>query len=322
MKIGYLSKVLPNLEKIVPEDVESYVQISVRGNGLYATEDLEKIKNVDAFIVSMEPVNEQILSAANSVKIAQRLGVGYETLDLKATAERQIPACNIDGVNKEAVAEHNMALMLSLSKRLPQASAFTEAADWPAARTLTGSAFELKGKTLGIVGLGDTGSSLAKRAYPFEMNIIYSEIREVNTELASQIGAKRVSHEELFKTADIICICTDLNDQSRKMIDSDALSLMNSNTTLICCARGGIIEEHAVAAALKSGQILQAGIDVFEVEPIEPENPLIGMTNCILTAHVAGVTKPTTARIWDWAHENVRSVVVRGERPRWIRNGV
>ena len=322
MKIGYLIKVYPNLDKIVPDDVESYVQISTQENGLYTDEDLEKIREVDAFIVSMEPVNEQILSAANSVKIAQRLGVGYETLDLKATAERQIPACNIDGVNKEAVAEHNMALMLSLSKRLPQASAFTEAADWPAARTLTTSAFELKGKTLGIIGLGDTGSSLAKRAHSFEMNIIYSEIREVNTDLASQVSAKRVNHDELFKAADIICICTDLNDQSRGMIGSEALSLMNSNTTLICCARGGILDEHAVAEALKSGQILQAGIDVFEVEPIEPGNPLIGIPNCILTAHVAGVTKPTTARIWEWAHENVRSVVVRGERPRWIRNGV
>ena len=322
MKIGYLIKVLPNLEEIVPEDVESYVQISVQGNGLYTDEDLEKIKDVDAFIVSMEPVNEQILSAASSVKIAQRLGVGYETLDLKATAERQIPACNIEGVNKEAVAEHNMALMLSLSRRLPQASALTETADWPAARTLTASAFELKGKTLGIVGLGDTGSSLAKRAHPFEMNIIYSEIREVNTELASQIGATRVSHEELFRTADIVCICTDLNDQSRQMINSEALALMNPDTTLICCARGGILDEHAVAAALKSGKILQAGIDVFQVEPIEQDNPLIGIPNCILTAHVAGVTKPTSARIWDWAHENVRSLVVRGERPRWIRNGV
>ena len=97
---------------------------------------------------------------------------------------------------------------------------------------------------------------------------------------------------------------------------------MNPDTTLICCARGGILDEHAVAAALKSGQILQAGIDVFEVEPIEQGNPLIGIPNCILTAHVAGVTKPTSARIWDWAHENVRSLVVRGERPRWIRNGV
>jgi len=241
---------------------------------------------------------------------------------LKATAERQIPACNIEGVNKEAVAEHNMALMLALSKKLPQASALTESADWPAARTLSDGAFELKGLTLGIVGFGDTGSSLAKRARPFEMDIIYSEIREVNEGVASQLGAKRVSHEELFKTSDIVCICTNLNDTSRNLVNGKALALMNSRTTLICCARGGILDEVAVASALKSNQILQAGIDVFETEPIEPDNPLIGIDNCILTSHVAGVTKPTSARIWEWAHENVRAVVVKGERPRWIRNGV
>ena len=322
MKIGYLIKVRPDLEDIVPEDVEEYVQVSVGENGLYSDEDLEKVKDVDAFIIGMEPVNEQILSAATNVKIAQRLGVGYETLDLKATAERQIPACNIEGVNKEAVAEHNMALMLALSKKLPQASALTESADWPAARTLSDGAFELKGLTLGIVGFGDTGSSLAKRARPFEMDIIYSEIREVNEGVASQLGAKRVSHEELFKTSDIVCICTNLNDTRRNLVSGEALALMNSRTTLICCARGGILDEAAVASALKSGQILQAGIDVFETEPIEPGNPLIGIDNCILTSHVAGVTKPTSARIWEWAHENVRAVVVKGERPRWIRNGV
>ena len=322
MKIGYLIKVRPDLEDIVPEDVEEYVQVSVGENGLYSDENLEKVKDVDAFIIGMEPVNEQILSAATNVKIAQRLGVGYETFDLKATAERQIPACNIEGVNKEAVAEHNMALMLALSKKLPQASALTESADWPAARTLSDGAFELKGLTLGIVGFGDTGSSLAKRARPFEMDIIYSEIREVNEGVASQLGAKRVSHEELFKTSDIVCICTNLNDTSRNLVNGEALALMNSRTTLICCARGGILDEAAVASALKSGQILQAGIDVFETEPIESDNSLIGIDNCILTSHVAGVTKPTSARIWEWAHENVRAVVVKGERPRWIRNGV
>ena len=164
----------------MPEDVEEYVQVSVGENGLYSDEDLEKVKDVDAFIIGMEPVNEQILSAATNVKIAQRLGVGYETFDLKATAERQIPACNIEGVNKEAVAEHNMALMLALSKKLPQASALTESADWPAARTLSDGAFELKGLTLGIVGFGDTGSSLAKRARPFEMDIIYLSLIHIS----------------------------------------------------------------------------------------------------------------------------------------------
>jgi glyoxylate reductase len=322
MKIGYLIRVRPDLEDIIPADVESYARVHVGDDGRYSDEDLEKIKDVDAFVIGMEPVNEQILAAAPNVKIVQRLGVGYETLDLDATAKRQIPACNIEGVNKEAVAEHAMTLMLALAKKLPQASAFTEQADWPAARKLTSQSFELKGKTLGIIGFGNTGSSLAKRAHPFEMDIVYHDPKDVNADVAKQLGAKAVSFETLLKTADIVSVCTDLNETSRNMIDEKAIELMGPNTTFICCARGGIIDEAAMSKALHEGRIAQAGIDVFEIEPIRADNPLIGAPNCILTAHVAGVAHETTMRIWDWAHENVRAVVQRRERPQWIRNGV
>ena len=322
MNIAYLIKVRPDLEQIVPADVESYVQIYANENGVYTETDLRKITKADAFVISMEPVNEQILAAAERLKIVQRLGVGYETIDLEAVARRQIPACNIDGVNKEAVAEHNMALILSLAKKLPEAVNYTQQADWPSARALTRDAFELKGCTIGIIGLGDTGSSLAKRAYGFEMKIVYNDVRDVNSDIAERVGASRVTKEQLLSTADIVCVCTDLNNSTRNMIDADAIALMRPETTFLCCARGGIVDELALAQALKKGQILQAGIDVFETEPAGLGNPLLGLPNCMVTSHVAGVTHPTAMRTWDWAHENVRAVVTRGERPRWIKNGV
>lgn len=322
MKIGYLIRVRPDLEDIVPNDVESHVRIHVGDDGLYSDEDLAKIKDVDAFVIGMEPVNDQILDAAQNLKIVQRLGVGYETLDLEAIARRQIPACNIEGVNKEAVAEHSLTLLLALAKQLPDATRFTEAADWAEARKLTSRTFELKGKTLGIIGFGNTGSSMAKRAAAFEMNIIYNDPLDVNGDVAKKIGAKAVSREELLRTADVVSISVDLNDTSRKIIDADALAMMQPHALLICCARGGIIDEDALAAALKEGRIAGAGIDVFEIEPIRTDNPLIGCPNCILTAHVAGVAHETTMRIWEWAHDNIRAVVQRGERAQWIRNGV
>ena len=322
MNIAYLIRVRPDLEEIVPRDVENYVQIYAQPDGLYGEKDLEKVQNVDAFIISMEPVNEQILSVAEKLKIVQRLGVGYETIDLAATAGRQIPACNIEGVNKEAVAEHNIAMILSLAKRLPQAFDYTQKSDWSSARTLTRDTFELKGCTLGIIGFGNTGSTLAKRAHAFEMNIIYSDVRTVNEDIAASLGAQSVSLGLLLETADIVCICADLNDSTRNMMDADAIALMRPEAILVCCARGGILDEDALANALNAGQIAQAGVDVFKTEPINPGNPLLGLPNCMLTAHVAGVTHPTAVRTWEWAHENVRSVVVRGERPQWIRNGV
>jgi phosphoglycerate dehydrogenase-like enzyme len=321
VKIAYLLRVRPDLEDIIPDDVEG-VRVQVGDDGLYTDEDLAKVQDADAFVVGMEPVNEQILAATRKLKIVQRLGVGYETLDLDATAKRQIPACNIEGVNKEAVAEHSMALILALSKRLIEAQAHTQAADWASARTLTGKAFELKGRTLGIIGFGNTGSSLAKRAHAFEMNLLYNDVRDVNADLATQLGARKVDKDTLFAEADIINISTDLNSTSRNMIDAAALKKMRPETMLVCCARGGIIDEPALARALQNGELAAAAVDVFAIEPVHPDNPLIGLPNCLITAHVAGVTSDTTARIWDWAHDNIRAVVQRGEPPRWIRNGV
>jgi phosphoglycerate dehydrogenase-like enzyme len=321
IKIGYLLRVRPDLEDIIPRDVEG-VRIQVGDNGLYSDEDLAKIADADAFVIGMEPVNEQILAAAPRVKIVQRLGVGFETLDLEATAKRQIPACNIEGVNKEAVAEHSMMFILNLAKDFWHAQTHTQAADWLSARKLTAGAFELKGKTLGIIGFGNTGMSLAKRAHAFEMDLLYNDIEDVNADLAATLGAKKVDKATLFAQSDFVSISTDLNERSRGMINAQTLAQMQPHARLVCCARGGIIDEPALAQALKNGTIAAAAVDVFQVEPILADNPLIGLDNCILTAHVAGVVSDSTARTWEWAHDNVRAVVVKGERARWIRNGV
>jgi phosphoglycerate dehydrogenase-like enzyme len=321
VKIAYLLRVRPDLEKIIPADVDG-IRIQAGAGGLYSDQDLQAVRDVDAFVIGMEPVTEQLLAAAPKLKIVQRLGVGYETLDLQACARRNIPACNIEGVNKEAVAEHAMMLMLALAKRLFEANAAIQAADWLSARQLTMETFELKGKTLGIVGFGNTGASLAKRAHAFEMNLLYNDLRPVNADVAARLGARAVEKSTLYAESDFISICTDLNDSTRMMIDARALGQMRPHVRFICCARGGIVDESALADALRTGRIAAAAIDVFETEPILQDNPLIGLPNCILTGHVAGVTSDTTARTWEWAHENVRAVVQRGERPRWIRNGL
>ena len=321
LKIAYLLRVRPDLESITPDDVEA-VRIEVGDDGLYAPDDLEKVKDAEAFIVGMEPVNEQILSAAPALKIVQRLGVGYETLDLAATANRGIPACNLEGVNKEAVAEHCLALMLNLAKHLPKAMELTQQADWGAARQLTTQTCELYGKTLGIVGFGNTGTALAQRAHAFGMNILFNDTSTVDTKLAAAFNATASDKETLYQQSDFVCICTDLNDTSRMMINTEALQSMGRDTKFICCARGGIVDEPALASALQNGTIAAAAIDVFETEPVPADNPLIGLDNCLLTSHVAGVAHDTTMRIWNRAHDNVRAVIQKGQKPQWIRNGL
>lgn len=321
MKIAYLLRNRPDLDDIIPDDVEG-ITMHAGEDGRYSDADLARLGDVEAFVISMEPVHEQILAAAPKLKIVQRLGVGYETLNLKDCAARGIPACNIEGVNKEAVAEHAMMFMLAISKQLLQANAYMQKADWLSSRTLTKQTFELKGKTLGIVGFGNTGSQLALRAKAFEMNLLYNDLRDDNDALGASIGARKVEKEELWRSSDYVSICTDLNDTSRGMVDASVFEMMQPHANFICCARGGIVDEPALANALKTGQINAAAIDVFESEPMKADNPLMGLPNCLLTAHVAGVASDTTQRIWDWAHENVRAVVLRGEKPRWVRNGV
>jgi len=321
MKIAYLASGRPDLEAMIPADSD-HVIVAAGTDGQYSPDDLERIADVDAFIVSMEPVHEQILAAAKNLKIVQRLGAGYETLDLEAAARRGIPCCNIEGVNKEAVAEHCMTLILALSKCLFKAESLTRQCQWAEARWLTRQSSELKDKTIGIIGLGNTGSALARRARAFEMRILYNDIREIDPELVRDLEATFVEKPELFRVADIVSINTDLNPSSRNIANTETLAMMKPTALLICCARGGVLDEAALRDTLNRGGIAAAGIDVFEKEPIKPDNPLLQAENVILTSHIAGMTKQTSQRIFDWAYENVRAVVEGGERPRWVRNGV
>ncbi|HKI99312.1 MAG TPA: NAD(P)-dependent oxidoreductase [bacterium] len=321
MKIAYLAKARPDLQEMIPPDVEPVMLQSGPG-GVYSDDALAQVADADALVISMEPVNEQILAACKQLKIVQRLGVGYETLDLQAAAKRGIPCCNVPGANKEAVAEHGMTLLMALTRRLLEADRLTHELKWAEARLLTQHTFELYGKSIGIVGLGNTGSQLARRARAFGMRVYYNDIREIDVETIEATGAQFMEKDELFRTADIISVNTDLNDTTRNMIDARALALMKPSTLLVCCARGGIIDEAALRDALDSDRLAGAGIDVFSVEPIVKDNPLLDAKNCIVTSHVAGVTDETTRRIFEWAHDNVRAVVERGEKPRWVLNGV
>jgi phosphoglycerate dehydrogenase-like enzyme len=291
-------------------------------DGKYRAESLAQVADVDAFMVSAEPIHEQILAAAKKLKIVQRLGVGYDSLDLEAAKKRNIPCCNVAGVNKEAVAEHTLGLILALSKNLKEADRLTREANWGEARMLTKRSFELKGKTLGIVGFGAIGTSLARRAKAFEMQIVYNDIREIDPKEIEATGARFLEKPALFRTADIVSIHTTLNPTTRGVVDAQLIGLMKPTALLTCAARGGIVDEAALRDALNAGKIAGAGMDVFTVEPILPGNPLLQAKNLLLTSHLAGLSIESGKRSMTWALDNVRRVVERGEKPQWVVNGL
>ena len=323
MKIAYLMKDEVEVAKVAPPDVQ-WVQLAARPDKTWDPKELAKLRDVDALMVWSEPVTPEVIAAAPRLKIVQRLGAGYDVLlpCFEAARARGIPCCNVEGVNKETVAEHGMLLILALARKLMEMDQHARAARWPRELRPDNPIFELAGKTLGIVGLGHTGSELAKRAQAFRMRIVYNDIREIDPELVRSLEAHFQQKETLFREADVISINTDLNATSRGMVNARLIGLMKPTAILVCCARGGIIDEPALRDALNAGTIAGAGIDVFSPEPIRPDNALLSAKNTVLTPHVAGVTGQSITRSYAWAHENVRRVVERDEQPRWVVNGL
>ncbi|MCZ6558618.1 MAG: hydroxyacid dehydrogenase [SAR324 cluster bacterium] len=321
MKIAYLMKDRPDYFHRFDESAQ-YVIIGQEPDGSYSQQTLEELADVDALIVSNQPVTEQLLAACPKLKIVKRTGVGYENLDLEAAARRGVPCCNLQGVNKESVAEHGMLLILALARQFVEAQELTRQGRWQEAKQLNQQSFELKGSTLGIVGLGDTGSNLARRARAFEMQIVYNDVRDIDPEIVESLGARYMEKDQLYAEADIISVNTTYNPSTDGMIGARELALMKPQARLICCARGNIIDEQALADALNAGRLAGAGLDVFSSEPISEDNPLRNAKNVYITSHIAGVTEDAIARSFAWAHENVRNVVEKGEKPRWVVNGV
>lgn len=323
MKLAYLMKNEADLKKIVPAK-DDYIKISMREGKSWDPDDLKLLHDREAILVWKETVTEDVISAAPHVKIVQRLGVGYDELKtcFNMTRGLGIPCCNVEGVNKDSVGEHCMLLILAIARQLIPMHGQAKKARWPRSLSPENPAFELMGKTLGIVGLGNTGTELAKRAKAFGMNIVYNDIRNIEPSTVDSLDAVYLEKTDLYRQADVISINTDLNPETANLITGQELGQMKKSAVLICCARGGIIDQAALRDALNSDRLYGAGIDVFEPEPLKPDNPLLNAKNIVLTPHIAGVTGDSMKRHYQWAYENVKRVLEFRQSPLWVVNGV
>jgi len=323
VKIAYLMQHEADIARLAPKDVQ-WVKLSTRPDRSWDPADLKKLHDVDALMVWSEPVTPEVIAAAPQLKIVQRFGAGYDVLRdaFEPTRRRGIPCCNVEGVNKETVAEHGMLLILALARKLLEMHQHTLHARWPRELRPDNPVFELAGKTLGIIGLGHTGSELARRARAFRMQILYNDVKTIDPAIVEPLEGISVEKDDLLRRSDVVSVNTDLNPTSRGLIGEREIGLMKPNAILVCCARGGIIDEPALCAALNAGRIAGAGLDVFLPEPIRGDNPMLKAKNVVLTPHVAGVTGESVSRSYEWAHENVRRVVEQDLQPRWIVNGL
>ena len=282
MKIVLAEKVSPaTLAVFAAEpgwDVKTHDQLP---EGLAAA-----LADTDALVVrSAVQVDDALMEKAPKLRVIGRAGVGVDNIDAEAATRRGIVVMNTPGANAVAVAELTIGLMLALARKLPAANSSMHAGKWDK-KNLQGA--ELRGKTLGILGLGRIGMEVAKRAKGFGLDILGSD-PFVSAAVAREAGIKLVTLDELIAGSDYLTLHVGLTPQTTGVINAKTLAKMKKGVRIINCARGELIEDADLVAALKSGQVAGAALDVFAVEPPK-ESPYFELDNVILTPHVAGST--------------------------------
>lgn len=255
--------------------------------GLSVEELKKEIADVDGIIIrSGTKVTKEILESAKRLKVIGRAGTGLDNVDIATANEKGIVVMNVPGGNTLSAAEHTLALLFSLARKIPQANASVKEGKWERKKFM---GVELNGKILGVIGLGRIGSIVAERALCMKMKVIAYD-PYVTPDFASKKGIELVSLEELLSRADFITIHTPLTKETYHLLNRDTLSKVKKGSYIINCARGGIIDESALYEALVSGHIAGAALDVFEKEPPDPDNPLLKLDNVIVTPHLGAST--------------------------------
>ena len=257
---------------------------------------------------SATKVTRAAIAAGTRLEVIGRAGAGVDTIDVDAATERGIIVMNTPGGNTTAVAEHTLALLLALARRVAVADATLKAGRWEKNRL---QGVELLGKTLGILGLGRIGGEVARRALGFRMQVLAYD-PYLTREAAERLGVDSVELDELLTRSDFITIHTPLTGDTRHLIGESELARMKRGVRLINCARGGIIDEAALARALASGQVGGAGIDVFEQEPPPADHPLLRFEQVVLTPHLGAATDEAQSAVALAIADQVADVLVRG----------
>ncbi len=236
-------------------------------------------------IRSATKVTAKLLERADRLKVIGRAGIGVDNVDIPAASRRGVIVMNTPFGNSITTAEHTIAMMFALARQIPEANASTHAGKWEKSRFM---GVELFNKTLGIIGAGNIGSIVADRALGLKMKVIaYDPF--LSEDRAREIGVAKVELDELLARADVITLHTPLTDRTRNILSAEALARTKPGVRIVNCARGGLVDEEALVAALKSGHVAGAALDVFAVEPAT-ESPLFGLPNVVCTPHLGAST--------------------------------
>jgi gluconate 2-dehydrogenase len=274
----------------------------------------EKLRDKEGvFTTGSERIDAAVLAGAAQLKICANMAVGFNNFDLPAMTQRRVLGTNTPDVLTETTADFGFALLMATARRITESEHFLRAGKWQRWSYDMFAGSDVHASTLGILGMGRIGQGIARRgAHGFGMTVIYHNRSRLSPEVEAACGARYVGKEELLRSADHLVLVLPYSAESHHAIGAGELALMKSTATLINIARGGIVDDAALAAALRDKRIAAAGLDVFEGEPqVHPD--LLTVPNVVLTPHIASATVPTRKAMADLAADNLIGFLVHGK---------
>ena len=285
------------------------------GPGLLSPEELERRVSACQGLLCLltDRIDGALLQAAEHLEFVSSMSVGVDHVDVPALSARDIPLGHTPGVLVETTADTAFALLLAAARRIPEADQFVRAGRWQqenrwAPEFFTGK--DVAGATLGIIGLGEIGQAVARRAQGFGMRVV-----AWNRSPKNIAGIENLPLDDLLRCSDFVSVNVALTDETRGLLGSERIALMKAGAVLVNTARGGIVDEPALAEALGSGQLYAAGIDVFEQEPVAGDNPLLDLPNVVVAPHIGSATAATRRRMANMAVANALAALAGRPMP-------
>ncbi|MQY58552.1 MAG: hydroxyacid dehydrogenase [Clostridia bacterium] len=282
------------------------------GRPLKEDEVRERIKGVDAYIAGLDEITAKAIKAADKLKVISKYGAGVDNIDIEPATRRKIVVTNTPGTNTEAVADLTFGLMLTIARKIPQADTSTKKGEW---KKFFGSA--VYGKTLGIVGMGEIGKAVARRAKGFNMRMLYWSRRR-KLDIEEETGAKYTDLRFLLQEADFVSLHVALTGETKNIMGENEIKLMKPTAFLINTARGPLINEDALYRCLRDRVIEGAAVDSYSAEPPQ-ESSLFSLDNIITTPHMGAYTYEALGNMGMTSVQNVIDVL-EGRRPRYVVN--